>query len=143
MLGIPDEGVTLLEGPMYHSAQWISSMAPWSMGSTVVMRHRFDPEELLELIDRHEVTNLHLVPTQFIRLLKLPERRRAAFDGSSLVVVAHGAAPCPLEVKRRMLEWWGPVITEYYGGTEGGFLVDDHRHRMAGAPGQPRTARPR
>jgi long-chain acyl-CoA synthetase len=122
MLGIPDGGVTLLEGPMYHSAQWISSMAPLLTGSTVVMRHRFDADEVLELIDRYAVTNLHLVPTQFIRLLKLPEQRRAAFDGSSLVVVAHGAAPCPVEVKRRMLEWWGPVITEYYGGTEGGFL---------------------
>jgi long-chain acyl-CoA synthetase len=122
MLGVPAGGVTLLEGPMYHSAQWVSSMAPLVMGSTVVMRHRFDPGELLELIDRYEVTNLHLVPTQFIRLLKLPEQRRAAFDGSSLVVVAHGAAPCPVEVKRQMLDWWGPVISEYYGGTEGGFL---------------------
>jgi long-chain acyl-CoA synthetase len=122
MLGIPEDGATLLVGPMYHSAQWISSVAPLVMGSTLVMRHRFDPEELLELIDRFEITNVHLVPTQFIRLLKLPEQRRAAFDGSSLVVVAHGAAPCPLDVKRRMLEWWGPVITEYYGGTEGGFL---------------------
>ena len=123
MLGIPDGGVTLLEGPMYHSAQWIASMAPLAMGSTVVMRHRFDADELLDLIDRYGVTNLHLVPTQFIRLLKLPETRRAAFDGSSLVVVAHGAAPCPVEVKRQMLDWWGPVITEYYGGTEGGFLA--------------------
>jgi long-chain acyl-CoA synthetase len=122
MLGIPDAGVTLLTGPMYHSAQWISSMAPLVMGSTVVMRHRFDAGEVLELIDRHAVTNVHLVPTQFIRLLNLPDATRAAFDGESLVVVAHGAAPCPLDVKRRMLEWWGPIITEYYGGTEGGFL---------------------
>jgi len=122
MLGVPDGGVTLLEGPMYHSAQWIMSMAPLVMGSTVVMRHRFDAEEVLDLIDEHRVTNVHLVPTQFIRLLTLPEERRAAFDGSSLVVVPHGAAPCPIDVKRRMLEWWGPVITEYYGGTEGGFL---------------------
>ncbi|MEJ5255707.1 MAG: AMP-binding protein [Acidimicrobiales bacterium] len=122
IFGIPTDGVTLLEGPMYHSAQWIFSMAPLCAGSTVVMRHRFDPAETLALIDRHRVTNIHLVPTQFIRMLKLPEQTRAAFDGSSLVVVAHGAAPCPVEVKRAMLDWWGPVITEYYGGTEGGFL---------------------
>jgi long-chain acyl-CoA synthetase len=122
LLGIPADGVTLLAGPAYHSAQWVFSMGPLIAGSTVVMRHRFDPAETLELIDAHGVTNVHLVPTQFIRFLELPEETRAAFDGSSLVVVAHGAAPCPVEVKRRMLEWWGPIITEYYGGTEGGFL---------------------
>lgn len=119
---IPTDGVTLLEGPMYHSAQWIFSVAPLVAGSTVVMRHRFDPAEMLELIDSFDVSNLHLVPTQFIRLLKLSEATRSAFDGSSLVSVIHGAAPCPLDVKRRMLDWWGPIVTEYYGGTEGGFL---------------------
>jgi len=122
MVGIPADGVTLLDGPMYHSAQWIFSMAPLVAGSTVVMRPRFDPAEMLALIDEYAVTNVHLVPTQFIRLLKLPAERREVFDGTSLVVAAHGAAPCPIEVKRQMLAWWGPVITEYYGGTEGGFL---------------------
>jgi len=122
LFGIPADGVTLLEGPMYHSAQWIFSMAPLAIGSTVVMRHRFEPAELLELVDRFRVTNMHLVPTQFIRLLKLPDDVRDAFDGSSLHVVVHGAAPCSNEVKRRMLQWWGPIVTEYYGGTEGGFL---------------------
>jgi long-chain acyl-CoA synthetase len=78
---------------------------------------------MLELIDRYGVTNMHLVPTQFIRLLKLPDPVKDAFDGSSLVSVAHGAAPCPIEVKRGMLDWWGPVVAEYYGGTEGGFLT--------------------
>jgi long-chain acyl-CoA synthetase len=115
--------VTLLEGPLYHSAQWAFSVGPLLGGSTVVMRHKFDPAEMLELIDRYQVTNLHLVPTQFIRLLKLDEATREAFDGSSLVVAAHGAAPCPVDVKRRMLEWWGPKVHEYYGGTEGGFLT--------------------
>lgn len=121
--GIPEDGVTLLEGPLYHSAQWAFSLAPMIGGSTVVMRHKFDPAEMLELIDRYGVTNMHLVPTQFIRLLKLPDAVKAAFDGSSLVSVAHGAAPCPIEVKRGMLDWWGPVVAEYYGGTEGGFLT--------------------
>jgi len=124
MMSIPTDGVTLLEGPAYHSAQWGLSIFPLlGAASTVVMRHRFDPAELLELIDRCRVTNIHLVPTQFIRLLKLPDDVRASFDGSSLVTVLHGAAPCSLEVKRQMLEWWGPCITEYYGGTEGGFLT--------------------
>ena len=124
MLGIPGDGVTLLEGPAYHSAQWALSVFPLlGAASTVVMRHSFDAAELLDLVDRHGVTNMHLVPTQFIRLLKLPDDVRAGFDGGSLVTVVHGAAPCPLDVKQRMLDWWGPVITEYYGGTEGGFLT--------------------
>ena len=122
-LQAPPDGVTLLEGPAYHSAQWVFSVFPLlGVASTIVMRHRFDPAETLELIDRHEVTNVHLVPTQFIRMLKLPDDVRDAFDGSSLQTVMHGAAPCSPEVKRQMLEWWGPVVTEYYGGTEGGFL---------------------
>jgi long-chain acyl-CoA synthetase len=124
MLGIPGDGVTLLEGPAYHSAQWALSVLPLlGAASTVVMRHSFDPAELLDLVDRYGVTNIHLVPTQFIRLLKLPDDVRAGFDGGSLVAVVHGAAPCPIEVKQRMLDWWGPSITEYYGGTEGGFLT--------------------
>jgi len=124
MLGLPNDGVTLLEGPMYHSAQWVFAMFPLlGRASTVVMRHRFDPAETLELIDRHGVTNVHLVPTQFLRMLKLPDPVRAGFDGASLEVVYHGAAPCPAAVKRSMLDWWGPKVSEYYGGTEGGFLT--------------------
>jgi long-chain acyl-CoA synthetase len=123
MLGIPDDSVTLLEGPAYHSAQFVFSVFPLLRGSTVVMRHKFDPIETLELIDRYQVTNMHLVPAQFIRMLKADQATRDAFDGSSLEVVFHGAAPCPPEVKRQMLEWWGPVVHEYYGGTEGGFLT--------------------
>ncbi len=124
LLGIPTDGVSLLEGPAYHSAQWAFSVFPLlGSASTVVMRRQFDPAELLELIDRHQVTNLHLVPTQFVRLLKLPQETQAAFDGSSLVNVVHGAAPCPPPTKARMIDWWGPVISEYYGGTEGGFLT--------------------
>jgi long-chain acyl-CoA synthetase len=123
LLGVPADGVSLLCGPAYHSAQWAFSMLPLSAGSTVVMRHKFDEAETLELIDRHRVTNLHLVPTQFIRMLKLPEPVRAAFRGDSLVAAVHGAAPCPQPVKRQMIDWWGPRITEYYGGTESGFLT--------------------
>ena len=124
MLQLPTDGVTLLEGPAYHSAQWVFSVMPLiGVGSTVVMRHNFDAAETLELIDRYGVTNIHLVPTQFTRLLNLPDEVKVNFDGSSLVNVMHGAAVCPIEVKRRMLGWWGPVIGEYYGGTEGGFIT--------------------
>jgi len=136
MLHIPADGVTLLEGPVYHSAQWALSVLPLlGAASTVVMRQHFDPAETLELIDRYQVTNIHFVPTQFIRLLKLPDDVRARFDGRSLVTVIHGAAPCPLEVKQRMLAWWGPVITEYYGGTEGGFLTVVTGEEWSARPG--------
>lgn len=122
MLSLPADGVTLLTGPAYHSAQWVFSVFPLLCGATVVMRHRFDAAETLELIDSHGVTNVHLVPTQMIRMLQLSDDERADYDGSSLTTVFHGAAPCPEQVKRDMLAWWGPVVSEYYGGTEGGFL---------------------
>ena len=123
MMGTPLPGVTLLNGPVYHSAQWAFSYLPLMAGSTVVMRHKFDAAEMLELIDRHRVTNVHVVPTQLTRLLRLDEATRRSFDGSSLRIVWHGAAPCPPEVKRRMIEWWGPIVTEYYGGTEGAIVT--------------------
>ncbi|WP_067811200.1 AMP-binding protein [Actinomadura kijaniata] len=118
MLLIPDPGRSLLVGPVYHSAQWLFSQLLLLMGRPVVMRRSFDPAETLRLIDEHRITNVHLVPTQFVRLLRLDERRRAAFDGSSLRAVWHGAAPCPPAVKRQMIDWFGPVVHEYYGSTE-------------------------
>ena len=119
---IPPGGRTLLCGPIYHSAQWAFSLLPMLNGSSVVMQHKFDQAEALALIDSHRVSQVHLVPTQFKRFLDLPEELRAGFDGSSLEVVWHGAAPCPPEVKRQMIEWWGPVISEYYGSTEGAVI---------------------
>ena len=121
-LGLPAGGVTFLNGPAYHSAQWVFAMFPFFAGSTIVMRDSFDAAEALELIDRYRVTNTHFVPTQLIRLLRVAEDARRSFDGSSLQAVFHGAAPCPAATKREMLEWWGPVLHEYYGGTEGGFI---------------------
>ena len=121
-LGLPTDGVTLLCGPAYHSAQWAFSMLPFLAGGAVVMRQQFDAAEVLALIDDHHVTNLHLVPTQLTRLLRLPGAVRDRFSGESLQVAYHGAAPCPPEVKRRMIEWWGPRLVEYYGGTEGAML---------------------
>jgi long-chain acyl-CoA synthetase len=120
---VPPAGRTLLAGPVYHSAQWAFAMMPMvSGGSAVVMRHRFDAAETLELIDRYDVTNTHLVPTQFKRLLELPEPTRDALDGASLDAVWHGAAPCPPPWKRAMIDWVGPKVHEYYGSTEGAFI---------------------
>ena len=93
------------------------------LGHPVVLMDRFDPETLLALVERHAVTSSHMVPTQFRRLLALPEPVRARYDVSSLRCMIHAAAPCPPEVKRRMLDWWGPVVTEYYAATEGGGTV--------------------
>ncbi len=121
-LHLPEGGTTLLCGPLYHSAQWAWSLLPLLAGSRCVMQHKFDAGEALDLIDEHGVTNVHLVPTQFIRLLKLDDARRDAFDGSSLACVWHGAAPCSPQVKREMIDWLGPKIWEYYGGTEGGII---------------------
>jgi long-chain acyl-CoA synthetase len=134
-MGLPADPVSYLNGPVYHSAQWAFSVLPLLGGSTVVMTDRFDPAEALRVIDDHGVTNTHLVPTQFVRLLKLPDDVKAAFDGSSLQIVWHGAAPCPPEVKRRMIEWWGPKITEYYGATEASIVSLASSEQWLAKPG--------
>jgi long-chain acyl-CoA synthetase len=121
-IGFPPRGRTLLCGPHYHSAQWAFSFFPMIGGSSIVMQRSFVPEQTLELIDEHAITNVHLVPTQFVRLLRVDPERRAAFRGDSLQLVLHGAAPCSPTVKQQMIDWWGPRITEYYGATEGGVV---------------------
>ena len=139
-IGFPTKGRTLLCGPGYHSAQWAFSFFPLIGGSSVVLQNRFDPEEMLELIDRHQITNVHLVPTQFVRALRSSEERKRAFDGSSLQLALHGAAPCSPEVKRQMIEWWGPKVTEYYGATEGGvvsLITADEWMARPGSVGRP------
>ncbi|UMP04055.1 acyl-CoA synthetase [Amycolatopsis sp. EV170708-02-1] len=117
----PHDGhVHLCGSPLYHTAVLNFVAISLQLGHTAVLMDRWDAEDMLRLIDRHRVTHSHMVPTQFRRLLALPDDVRAAYDLSSLRVMIHGAAPCPLEVKRRMLDWWGPVVTEYYAATEGG-----------------------
>jgi long-chain acyl-CoA synthetase len=111
--------VYLCPAPLYHAAPLGWSMIVQRLGGTVVLMDRFDPLEMLRLIERYKITHLQVVPTMFVRLLKLPEEQRRAFDLSSLRQVAHAAAPCPVEVKERMLDWWGPIIREYYAGSEG------------------------
>ncbi len=105
-------------GPLYHSAPYSYATRAIHFRGTLVLQARFDPEQLLQLIEQHRVTHFHIVPIMFVRLLKLPEAVRKRYDLSSLQWVIHGAAPCPPEVKRAMIEWWGPVIHEYYGSTE-------------------------
>ncbi|MGH3520693.1 MAG: acyl-CoA synthetase [Haloechinothrix sp.] len=115
-----DDHVHLCGSPLYHTAVLNFVAISIQLGHTAVLMDRWDPDGMLRLIERYRVTHSHLVPTQFRRLLALPDEVRSGYDLSSLRNMIHGAAPCPLEVKRRMLEWWGPVVTEYYAATEGG-----------------------
>ncbi|HEV7685577.1 MAG TPA: AMP-binding protein, partial [Acidimicrobiia bacterium] len=122
MLQVPDGGVCLVNAPIYHGGPFLFSMLPAYRGATLVVRRRFDAAEMLRLIDQYQVTTAYSVPTHFVRLLRLPEETKAAFDGRSLKAVFHTGAPCAPEVKRQMLEWWGPVIHELYSATETGGL---------------------
>lgn len=114
---------TIIPGPLYHSAPNGYSNFAVRANATIILEPRFDPEDLLRLIESHKVTHIQMVPTMFVRLLKLPEAVRRRYDVSSLTFVVHAAAPCPPHVKRAMIEWWGPVINEYYGSTETGAVV--------------------
>lgn len=116
-------GTTVLCGPVYHSAQWAYSFLPMLNGCTTVMQHKYDSAGVLDLIDRYQATNIHLVPTQMKRLIDLPDDVKASFGGSSLQIAMHGAAPCPPVVKQALIDWWGPKITEYYGSTEGSVIT--------------------
>lgn len=123
LFGLTEDSVYLSPAPLYHAAPLRFCMGAQMGGATVIVMERFDPEEALALIEKHRATLSQWVPTMFIRMLKLPEDVRAKYDVSSLQVAVHAAAPCPVEVKRRMIEWWGPVLHEYYAGTEGNGFV--------------------
>jgi long-chain acyl-CoA synthetase len=114
---------TVITGPMYHAAPNAYGLWAARNGGFCVLQPRFDPEQLLRLIQQHHITHLHMVPTMFVRLLKLADDVKAKYDLSSLKFVVHAAAPCPPQVKRQMIEWWGPVINEYYGSSETGAVV--------------------
>ena len=113
------DSVYLSPAPLYHAAPLRFTMAFMRAGATVIVMEHFDPVEYLRLVQEHRVTHTQVVPTMFVRLLKLPDEQRRSYDPSSLQVVIHAAAPCPIPVKREMIEWWGPVVYEYYAGTEG------------------------
>lgn len=114
-----EDMIYLSPAPLYHSAPQAACSLTLRMGGTAVIMERFDPQDYLTFIEQYGITHSQLVPTMFSRMLKLPEAVREAADVSSLEVVVHAAAPCPVQVKEAMIEWWGPIIHEYYGATEG------------------------
>ena len=116
----PTDGVVLCNAPLYHAGPLALCGVPFLLGASLILRRKWDAEETLRLIDEYEVTNLYAVPTHFSRLLKLPDDVKDSFSGDSLRYVIHTAAPCPPSVKRAMINWWGPVVFELYGASEGG-----------------------
>ena len=117
--GMAADSVYLSPAPLYHAAPLRFNMAAIALGGTSVIMESFDAERFLALVERHRVTETQLVPTMFVRLLKLPDEVRRRHDLGSLRGAIHAAAPCPVDVKTRMIEWWGPILIEYYGGSEG------------------------
>ncbi|MFN2099479.1 acyl-CoA synthetase [Altererythrobacter sp. MF3-039] len=119
--GMPMDGdmTYLSPAPLYHAAPIAWCSAVHRLGGTVVVMEKFTPESALEAIEKHQVTHSQWVPTHFVRMLKMPEEERTRYDLSSHKVAIHAAAPCPVPIKREMIEWWGPIITEYYAGSEG------------------------
>ena len=122
MFGITpeDDNVHICGSPLYHTAVLMFAGSSLHLGHTVVLMDKWKPEEMLRLIDKYKVTTSHMVPTQFNRMLLLPEDVRAKYDCSSTRAMVHAAAPCPIPIKHKMLEWWGDSIWEYYAATEGG-----------------------
>jgi len=117
--GMSTSSVYLSPAPLYHAAGVNYTMAVQRVGAASIVMPRFDADEVLRLIETYRVTHAQFVPTMFVRMLKLPEAVRERYDVSSLQCVIHAAAPCPVDVKHRMMKWFGPIIHEYYGGTEG------------------------
>jgi acyl-CoA synthetase (AMP-forming)/AMP-acid ligase II len=117
--GMSPSSVYLSPAPLYHAAGVNYTMAVSRVGAASIIMEKFDAEAVLRLIETHHVTHAQFVPTMFVRMLKLPEAVRRKYDVSGLRCVIHAAAPCPVDVKHRMMEWFGPIIHEYYGGTEG------------------------
>ena len=132
----PDNSIrTVITGPMYHSAPNAYGLQSAQMAGLIILQPRFDPEALLQMIEEYSITHIHMVPTMFVRMLKLPEEVRNRYDLSSLKHVVHAAAPCPADVKKQMIEWLGPVIFEYYGGTETGATVFHNSEEALAKPG--------
>ncbi|MBA4161213.1 MAG: acyl-CoA synthetase [Novosphingobium sp.] len=117
--GIKPDATYLSPAPLYHAAPLRWSMTIQKLGGTVVVMEKFDPEAALAAIEKYQITDAQFVPTHFVRMLKLPEEVRRKYDVSTLKCAIHAAAPCPVPVKQAMIEWWGPVLYEYYAGTEG------------------------
>ncbi|MGH4030163.1 acyl-CoA synthetase [Actinomycetota bacterium Odt1-20B] len=139
MYGFDEQTVYLCPAPLYHAAPLRFSGTVTATGGTVVLMDSFDAEGALAAIERHRVTHSQWVPTMFVRMLKLPDAVRARHDLASLRVAIHAAAPCAVEVKQRMMEWWGPILYEYYSSTEGNgitFIGPDEWLRKPGSVGR-------
>ncbi|NKQ52703.1 acyl-CoA synthetase [Amycolatopsis sp. K13G38] len=129
LYGFNSDTVYLSPAPVYHAAPLRFAVSVQAIGGTVIMMERFDPEEALRAIERYRVTASQWVPTMFVRMLKLPEDVRTRYDLSSHRVAVHAAAPCPVDVKHAMIDWWGPILYEYYSSTEGiGMTLIDSAH---------------
>jgi len=133
--GIGQDSVYLYPAPLYHAAPLSMSTAVNALGGVVILMPKFEPEQLLATIERWRVTVFQAVPTMFVRLLRLPEEVRARYDLSSLKCVIHAAAPCPPPVKYAMIEWLGPIIEEYYSGSEGVGIVTINSEQWLKKPG--------
>jgi acyl-CoA synthetase (AMP-forming)/AMP-acid ligase II len=120
VFGLDGSGPHLLTGPMYHAAPGLYALYDLINGAPLIMMPRWDARTALDLMTAHAIRHTHMVPTMFVRLLRLPDEVRSAFDPSSLDLVLHGAAPCTPSVKRAMIDWWGRVLVEYWGASEGG-----------------------
>jgi long-chain acyl-CoA synthetase len=128
MCGMSSDSIYLSPAPLYHAAPLRFNMMATTLGGTSIIMENFDAEEFLALVEKHRITQSQLVPTMFVRMLKLPEEVRLRYDVSSLKGAIHAAAPCPVDVKARMIDWWGPVLIEYYAGSEGnGVTVSNSR----------------
>ena len=119
MCGMNSDSIYLSPAPLYHAAPLRFNMMAITLGGTSIIMESFDAEEFLRLVEKHGITQSQLVPTMFVRMLKLPDEVRAGYDVSSLKGAIHAAAPCPIDVKAKMIEWWGPILIEYYAGSEG------------------------
>jgi long-chain acyl-CoA synthetase len=144
MYGGTADSIYLSPAPLYHSAPLGFTMSMLRLGATVIVMEHFDAERALGLIQEHRVTHSQWVPTMFVRMLKLPEAARTRYDVSSLRYAIHAAAPCPVPVKEQMIRWWGPILYEYYAGTEGnGFCAIDSKQWLEhkGSVGRPTNAK--
>ena len=144
-LGITGDAVYLSPAPLYHTAPAYWSMTAQAIGATTVVLERFDAEQALEAIERYRVTHGQFVPAMFVRMLKLPEAVRRSYGLASLRRVVHAAAPCPVEIKKQMIDWWGPIIDEFYASSEGAgstFITAEEWLARPGSVGRPLTGVP-
>jgi long-chain acyl-CoA synthetase len=139
-IGIEGDSVYISPAPLYHTAPCLWTMSAHALGVTVVVMEKFDPEQTLEAIQLYRVTHGQFVPAMFVRMLKLPESVRDSYDLSSLKRVVHAAAPCPVDIKKQMIDWWGTIVDEYYSSSEGAgitFITADDWLKRPGSVGKP------